>query len=619
MRAAWTPSLGANRSGDTVEFRVFAPEAQQVTLQLHGRGDVEMTPEGDGCFSYRAAGVAPGQRYSYALDGQGSWPDPWSRSQPDGVHGPSAVVDPTSFAWHDADWKGRRREHLVIYELHVGTFTPEGTFAAAAERLPWLRDLGVTAVELMPVAAFPGGRNWGYDSAALFAPTAAYGTADDLRRFVDTAHALGLAVLQDVVYNHLGPDGAYLAAFVPRILTDRHRSSWGKGIDLDGPESAYVRRSLLDNALHWLVEYHMDGLRIDATHALVDESPSHLLAELTREVRSLLGDGPLVHLIAEDDRNLARLVQPLERGGYGLDGLWADDFHHIVRRRVAGDREAYYQDFEGTTEELARVLRQGWLYTGQTSPYRGKPRGEPPTEVPLPACVICIQNHDQVGNRAFGDRLHHQIDPETWLTVSALLLMAPETPLLFMGQEWAASTPFLFFTDHDEPLGSAVTEGRRDEFRAFSAFDADTAREAIPDPQGDETFRTSVLRWDEVEEGFHARCVRVYRQLLDLRRALLFDAPRTSDDVRTAAPDNDTLLLEQGIADGGRMLVVVSLARGPVQVDVSRFADASWQLLFDSRAGEAGAAAWPPPPDAPASLALTGPSTVVLRSPGGRQ
>src|SRR5690606_13038281 len=229
-------------------------------------------------------------------------------------------------------------EHLVIYELHVGTFTPEGTFAAAAERLPWLRDLGVTAVELMPVAAFPGGRNWGYDGAALFAPTAAYGTADDLRRFVDTAHALGLAVLQDVVYNHLGPDGAYLAAFVPRILTDRHRSSWGKGIDLDGPESAYVRRSLLDNALHWLVEYHMDGLRIDATHARVDESPSHLLAELTREVRSLLGDGPPVHLIAEDDRNLARLVQPLERGGYGLDGLWADDFHHIVRRRVAGDR-----------------------------------------------------------------------------------------------------------------------------------------------------------------------------------------------------------------------------------------------------------------------------------------
>ncbi len=620
MRVSWTPTLGANRSGNTVEFRVFAPEAQKVTLQLHGRDVIDMTPNDDGTFSYTAAGVEPGQRYSYALDGQeGSWPDPWSRSQPDGVHGTSAVVDPSLYAWQDAGWKGLPLGHLVIYEMHIGTFTPEGTFAAAAERLPWLRDLGVTAVELMPVAAFPGGRNWGYDGAALFAPAAAYGSADDLRRFVDAAHALGLAVLQDVVYNHLGPDGAYLAAFVPAILTSRHASSWGEGIDLDSPGSAYVRRSLLDNALHWLVEYHMDGLRIDATHALVDESPSHLLAELTREVRSLLPDGPPIHLIAEDDRNLARLVQPLERGGYGLDGLWADDFHHVVRRRVAGDREAYYQDFEGTTQELATVLRQGWLYTGQTSKYRGKPRGGPPEDVPLPACVICVQNHDQVGNRAFGERLHHQVDEETWLTVSALLLMAPETPLLFMGQEWAASTPFLFFTDHDEPLGSRVTEGRRDEFKAFSAFGDEVARDAIPDPQADDAFRTSVLRWDELDDGFHARCVRAYRQLLEIRRTLLFDAPRTQDDVRTAAPDADTLLLEQGLSDGGRMLVVVSFARGPVQVDVSTYADATWRMIFDSRAGEVSAAVWPPPAGDPPRLAVTGPCTVVLRTAEGRQ
>jgi maltooligosyltrehalose trehalohydrolase len=592
MRVSWSPLLGANRTGSAVCYRVYAPDAHEVVLHLEGRGDRRMTAEAHGVFAHTEPEAEAGQRYSYTVDGKGPWPDPWSRWQPEGVHGPSAVVDPTAYVWEDGNWTGHPRAHLVIYELHVGTFTPEGTFAAAADRLPWLRDLGVTAVELLPVAAFPGKRNWGYDGAALFAPSEQYGTPDDLRRFVDTAHALGLSVLLDVVYNHLGPDGAYLAAFVPPVLTGRHPSAWGKGIDLDGPDSALVRRTFLDNALHWLVEYHMDGLRLDATHAIIDESDEHWLAMLPREAHALLGAGRPLHFIAEDDRNLSTLLLPRDAGGYGLDGVWADDFHHVVRRRVAGDCEAYYQDYAGTMEELATVLRQGWLYTGQPSAYRQRARGGPAEGVPLPACVVCLQNHDQVGNRAFGERLHHQIDQQTWLAISTVLLMAPETPMIFMGQEWSASSPFLFFTDHQEALGRQVTHGRRAEFKAFSAFDAAATRAAIPDPQARHTWHASVLDWDETGRHAHARTAEAYRRLLVLRRALLFDAPREREQVSVDVPDNDTLLLRQPAADGAPVLVVLSLARGRVAIDLSAHDDVAWRLEFDSRNGQDGAAAF---------------------------
>lgn len=612
MRVSWSPLLGANRRGSAVCFRIHAPDAKEVVLHLEGRGERPLAVEAPGVFVHEEPDVDTGQRYSYTIDGKGPWPDPWSRSQPDGVHGPSAVVDPAAHAWRDQTWRGHPRAHLVVYELHVGTFTPEGTFAAAAARLPWLRDLGVTAVELMPIAAFPGTRNWGYDGAALFAPSEQYGTPDDLRQFVDTAHALGLSVVLDVVYNHLGPDGAYLAAFVPTVLTGRHPSAWGKGIDLDGPDSALVRRTFLDNALHWLVEYHIDGLRLDATHAIIDESDEHWLAALAREAHALLGDERPLHLIAEDDRNLALLLASRESGGYGLDGVWADDFHHVVRRRVAGDCEGYYQDFAGTLEELATVLRQGWLYTGQTSAYRQRPRGGPADGVPLPGCVVCLQNHDQVGNRAFGERLHHQIDPETWLAISTVLLMAPETPLLFMGQEWSASSPFLFFTDHQESLGRQVTHGRRAEFKAFSAFDAAAARSAIPDPQARHTWQTSVLDWDETPRRAHARTVDAYRHLLALRRALLFDAPRMREQIRVDTPDNDTLLLRQPAADGTPVLVVLSLARGPVTVDLSAHDDVAWGVAFDTRDGQQARAMVERHDDDP-RLVHDAPMAVILR------
>jgi maltooligosyltrehalose trehalohydrolase len=497
----------------------------------------------------------------------------------------------------------------------VGTFTAEGTFAAAAARLPWLRDLGVTAVELMPVAAFPGTRNWGYDGAALFAPSERYGHPDDLRRFVDEAHGLGLAVFLDVVYNHLGPDGAYLAAYVPHVLTDRHPSPWGNGIDVDGPDSALIRRTFLDNALHWIVEYHLDGLRLDATHALTDEGPEHLLAQMTREVAAIVPPDRHVHLFAEDERNLARLVAPRDGNGYELDGLWADDFHHAVRRRVAGDSEGYYQDYAGTTAEIVTALNTGWIYQGHYSVHRKGARGGPSDGVPLPACVICIQNHDQIGNRAFGERLHHQIDIDTWLALSTLLLTAPETPLLFMGQEWAARSPFLFFTDHEPGLGRLVTAGRRNEFKAFAAFSDPSVRARIPDPQDAATWESSVLDWNEQHDEPHTRCVAAYRDLLALRRTWLFDAPRDRTHVHAEAIDADTIVLRQTASDDTPLVTLVSLARGPVQLALpTSNVERAWDVRFDTRAGRMLHARVEPSPGGGAVVAAEAPCAVVLGS-----
>ena len=464
--------------------------------------------------------VGAGTCYRYQLDHDGPYPDPASRYQPHGVHGASMVLDPSAFRWSDAGWTGEPLHALVLYELHVGTFSSPGTFAGATSRLPQLRDLGITAVELMPVADFPGHRNWGYDGAALFAPARCYGTPDQLRQFVDTAHGLGIAVLLDVVYNHAGPDGSYLSRFSPYYFTNRHSSPWGEGVDVDGEYSAPVREFVIENALHWIHEYHMDGLRLDATHAIQDGSPRHLLAELTARVHESVSHRH-VHVIAEDHRNLAMMVTPRRESGWGLDAVWADDFHHQMRRLLAGDSDGYYRDFSGTTADLATTLRQGWFFTGRYSEHLREPRGTDPTAIPAPRFVVCLQNHDQVGNRARGERLHHQIDAAAFRAASVVLLTAPQTPLLFMGQEWAASSPFQYFTDHDEPLGRLVTEGRRREFRDFVAFADAGAGEGIPDPQAIATFLASRLDWAEREVEPHASMVRLHAALLAFRRTEL--------------------------------------------------------------------------------------------------
>jgi len=530
----------------------------ELVLDPHGPAPrrERLAPLGDGTFTGTLETVTAGDLYMYLLDGDGPYPDPCSRFQPDGVHGPSAVVDPAAFEWSDRDWRGVPLERAVIYELHAGTFTPAGTFAGVTERLPDLADLGVTVVELMPVADFPGSRNWGYDGVSLFAPSRQYGTPDDLRRLVDAAHGLGLAVLLDVVYNHFGPDGAYSTVFSPFYRSSRHQSPWGAAINFDGEQSGPVRAFCIENALHWLHEYHVDGLRLDATHWLMDESTPHFVAELAARVRESVTSRTVL-LVAEDDRNLATIVRPPAEGGWGLNAVWADDFHHHVRRRAAGDRDGYYQDFSGSMADLATTLRHGWFYCGQHSAYAGAPRGTSPAGVPLERMIVCLQNHDQIGNRPFGRRLHHQIDPALFRALSALLLFAPETPLLFMGQEWAASTPFLFFTDHHPELGRLVTEGRRREFSRFEGFAHGETRARIPDPQAVATFEASRLIWNERARPPHAGVLELYRALLRLRRTEKALQPGARFDVMEL--DDSGLALARGDTPGDAMLLVAWL------------------------------------------------------------
>jgi maltooligosyltrehalose trehalohydrolase len=553
----WQPRLGAYPDRGAVTFHVWAPMRRRIELVLRPDGANSerraLTPAANGVFTGTFADVSAGDLYAYLVDGEGPFPDPASRFQPHGVHGPSAIVDPRAFAWSDDGWRGVALREAVIYELHVGTFSEAGTFAAVTERLPYLADLGVTVLELMPIADFPGSRNWGYDGVSLFAPSRAYGAPDDLRRLVNAAHRCGLAVMLDVVYNHFGPDGAYAPTFSPFYFSTRHRSPWGAAVNLDGEGSQQVREFFIENALHWLHEYHFDGLRLDATHGLIDASPRHLVPELAARARASLPHRPVL-LIAEDERNLATIVRPIEEGGWGLDAVWADDFHHQVRRLAAGDRDGYYEDFTGTIPDLATTIQQGWFYRGQFSAHQGKPRGTDPSGVPLDRMVFCLQNHDQIGNRPFGRRLNDQIEPALFRALSALLLFLPETPLLFMGQEWAASTRFLFFTDHNVDLGRLVTKGRREEFSRFEAFADPVIRNRIPDPQAFSTFAASRLVWDERTQPPHAGVLELYRALLRLRRtepalqrSHRFDVVPLDENVlallRAAGPDALLLLL----------------------------------------------------------------------------
>ncbi len=588
----WTPQLGAWPADGGFRFRVWAPERHRVELivdpysgtrQTHG-----LDRSGDGFFIGHV-NAAAGARYSYVLDGDGPFPDPASRFQPDGVHGPSALIDPRAFHWSDADWHGRPLEDLIIYEAHVGTFSPEGTYAGLTDRLEHLSALGVTAIELMPVADFAGQRNWGYDGVDLFAPARAYGSPDDLRRLVDAAHRWGLAVLLDVVYNHIGPDGAYLSRFSPYYFSDTHHTPWGRAVNLDGPHAAAVRTFFLENALHWIHEYHIDGLRLDATHALVDDSRRHFLRELGERVRASL-DTRMVVLIAEDNRNLARYVTHTSDDGLGLDATWSDDFHHQVRRAATDDSDPYFQAFSGSTIDLATTIRRGWFYTGQRSSALNQ-GAETESDVPPHRVVVCLQNHDQVGNRATGERLNRQVDPAVFRALTALLLFIPETPLLFMGQEWAASTPFLYFTDHEPELGALVADGRREELsRKFLAFaDRDTSAR-IPDPQAETTFLASRLDWTERAREPHAGVERLHRQLIALRRNdPAFRAGSSARSCEVAALGEDTIGLLRRSPSGSELLLIVRL-RGTGAVDAGTWdaiaTGSDWRMEMHTEAPE---------------------------------
>jgi maltooligosyltrehalose trehalohydrolase len=508
-------------------FRVWAPGRERVELVAGGRRQA-MRPAERGWWEAEAVAAEPGLRYGYSLDGGDVRPDPRSPSQPDGVLGLSEVVDHAAHAWRDGGWHGLPLAGSVIYELHVGTFSAAGTFDGVAEHLPHLAALGVDAVEVMPVAEFAGERGWGYDGVDLFAPHHAYGGPAGLKRLVDACHSAGLAAVLDVVYNHLGPVGNFLAEFGP-YFTDRHKTGWGSALNFDGPGSDEVRRLIADNALMWIRDYHFDGLRLDAVHAIVDQTPVNILEQLEMEIEAL---GEQLHrtvfLIAESDLNDPRLVRGRDAGGYGLEAVWSDDWHHALHAALTGERSGYYRDF-GSLDQLGKALRQAWVYDGVWSEYRHRTRGRRPAGVASHRFVIAAQNHDQVGNRAVGDRLASQVDEGKLQAAAALLLTSPFTPMLFQGEEWAASTPFQYFTDFaDRELGNAVREGRRRELAAFG-----WSPDEVPDPQDPATFERSRLDWGELDDPRHRAMLDWHRALIDLRRRL----PASGEGVRVEIDD----------------------------------------------------------------------------------
>jgi maltooligosyltrehalose trehalohydrolase len=519
-----------------------------------------MEPRPDGIYETRVEAIAAGARYWFKIDGAGPFPDPASRYQPEGVHRPSALLGATGFSWPSSKFQAPGPREMVIYELHVGAFTPEGTFLAAAEKLDYLHDLGVNVVELMPIAEFAGSRNWGYDGVLPYAPSHVYGTPDDLRHLIREAHARGMAVCLDVVYNHLGPDGAYQSTFAPRYYSGKHKTPWGDGLNFDSAESDKVRTYFVESAIAWIQDYRVDGFRVDATHSIQDDSDPPFLAELTERTHAAARElGREMFIIAEDERNLRQMVLPPEEKGLGFDAVWSDDFHHHMRHRLAGDSDGYYQDFDGTAESIAKTVREGWSFSGNFSRYAGHVRGTSAEGLSLSSRVFCLQNHDQIGNRAFGERLSTQISPAAFRAASALLLLAPEIPLLFMGQEWAAPEPFLYFTDHNPELGRLVTEGRRKEFARFSAFANEEAREKIPDPQAPETFLRSKLNW--AERGAPERaCLRWYQKLLQIRSQLLREA-----EFHASAPLDDSAVSLEWRGGETRLIAVIALEAYEVQ------------------------------------------------------
>jgi maltooligosyltrehalose trehalohydrolase len=544
-----TQTLGARVNGSTVEFRVWAPRCKSVTVKFEDGREFRLMPETNGYFS-GATAARLGDRYFLLPESPENphklaVPDPVSRLLPEGLHGPTEIVDPDAFRWSDQRWQGLPLDQYIIYELHTGTFTPDGTFEAIIPKLQYLKTLGVTAIELMPVAAFPGKRNWGYDCASHYAVQASYGGPESLKRLVNAAHDAGLAVLLDVIYNHLGPEGNYLRLFGP-YFTDHHKTPWGEALNYDAEGSEESRRYFVENALYWIREYHADGLRLDAVQTIRDDSPKHIVAEIAERVHALGRElGRTVTVIAETDENEARYVRPTAEGGYGLDGVWSDDFHHAVHTLVTGEKAGYYQDF-GRAGQLVRALNEGFVFQGEHFAFWNLPRGTSSEAMPMPAHIQCIQNHDQIGNRATGQRLSHLVPRGAAKMAAALLLLSPATPLLFMGEEFGETAPFQFFTDFSDPgLQKAVSEGRRHEFAGFDWTD-------VPDPQDPQTFKRSRLHWELANDDNDM--LRWYRALIQLRNKYISRTER-----RAIARSRKDAIIMRIPHDNPRLMLVAEM------------------------------------------------------------
>ena len=548
-------------------FRVWAPERQRVELVLVDSGGrelqtVRLRRDSDGFFAEHIAGVSEGALYFYRIDDDPkNYPDPASNFQPRGVHGPSEVINHREFAWTDGSWPGVKIAGQVIYELHIGAFTPEGTWHAAIERLEHLRDVGITLVQVMPVAAFPGKFGWGYDGVHWFAPTQLYGRPDDMRAFVDLAHALGMGVVLDLVYNHFGPCGNYATKFSQHYFTEKHHTEWGDAINFDGPRSEPVRDFVADNAAYWIREFHIDGLRLDAVQAILDDSQEHIVAQLTRTARKAAGDRTIV-VYSEDEMNRGEQVRPVNEGGWGTDGILNDDFHHSCRVAATGHAEAYYADYAGTPQELISAIRHGHLYQGQWVPRRARHRGRPSGDIAAEHFVHFLQNHDQVANSARGQRTHSLTTTGRHRALTALLLLAPQTPMLFMGQEFAASNPFYYFADHEPDLAKLISAGRRAFMSMFPRLGSFENDFELADPSAETTFEQSKLNWNEAQQ--HAQVVRLHRDLIQLRKTDPVFSQQDRSAVEGSVIGTEALLLRffgKGGKVGDDRLLIFNLGR----------------------------------------------------------
>jgi len=576
MKRRYQMPFGAQLlDGGGVRFRIWAPAAKRVALSLQdceGEGVDEMAPQEGGWFELVNRSAAAGSLYRYCIDDNLSVPDPASRFNPEDVHGHSEVIDPCSFDWQDGDWRGRPWHEAVFYELHVGTFTDEGSFKGVEARLAHLAELGITALELMPVADFPGNRNWGYDGVLPFSPDSSYGRPEELKSLVQAAHSYGLMVFLDVVYNHFGPEGNYLHAYAPDFFTDRHHTPWGDAINFDGDNARTVRDFFIHNALYWLEEYHLDGLRLDAVHAIIDDSEPDILIELAEAVHQGPGQLRHVHLVLENDNNIVRY---LERGDdtqpLYYSAQWNDDIHHALHLLLTGENDGYYCDYsDRPLWYLGRCLAGGFAYQGEKSSYRhGEHRGEPSEHLPPQAFISLLQNHDQIGNRAFGERLTTLSEPKALRMAVDILLLAPSPPLLFMGEEWHSLKPFLFFCDFEAGLAGAITEGRRQEFARFARFADSTVRKQIPDPSARETFEKSRLDWEKLLEPGHQVWLNHYQQLLALRQREI--VPRLAG-MQGAMADfslfgTTGLQAEWRLGDGGYLSLLANAGNEPVPLN----------------------------------------------------
>jgi maltooligosyltrehalose trehalohydrolase len=570
MRRHHKLPFGAEPTPDGVRFRLWAPRANAVSVRLEEAKPktYRMTSEPGGWFSLTTDKARPGSLYRYVVDGR-AFPDPAARRQPEGVHGPSEVVDPLTYRWSDFGWRGRPWEEIVLYELHLGTFSATGDFGGAVQHLDHIVELGATAVELMPIAEFPGRRDWGYDGVLLYAPASQYGRPEALKDLVEACHVRGLAIFLDVVYNHFGPEGNYLPAIAPDFFTNRHQTPWGAAIDFSGPKSRPVRDFFISNALYWLEEFHFDGLRFDAVHAIYDDSEPDIIIEISEAVRDRIG-GREIHLVLENDLNQTRYLRRSRGRIDHYNAQWNDDLHHALHVLVTDDKSGYFGDYATEpAKHLGRALAEGLAYQGEPSPFRdGKARGEPSSELPPTAFVSFLQNHDQVGNHPFGTRIAARADEAALHAAAAIVLLSPQIPLLFMGEEWASVRPFAFFCDFEPGLRESVREGRRREFAHFPAFADETAREKIPDPTASATFEMSRLDWTEPGKEAHSLWLTRYRRLLGIRASAI--VPRLvgvpSFEGSYQVLGSKALSVQWQLGDGSRLLLLANFSDEPAPV-----------------------------------------------------